>query len=401
MIQVALGIVLAFTLMLLLSRWKLWIGVFAASLVFGLMNYPFNRFLALTWETISSVRNWYLILGVGLIPVLGTILQESVHLSEILDRLKKRKKLYLVTTPLLFGLLPIPGGALLSCPLLNGVDKKITAHRYVVINLWFRHLLVIVYPLSSSLIIGAQLAGISIIQAVLSMIPVMLLMFVVGYVFLLKGIKNDRNDLSSDAKGHTPKTTICTLLLFFAAPFMHILLSTTVLSNHEQLAFFLAMVFSVFIVLISNRVRVSHLTGLFRKSKFDQFSLLFLFLLLFLTMVKNYENFDLLFRNFNPPILVAGFIALILTFISGRIEIALSIIYPFIFTVYEITSFTPLLFMFIYFSLFTGYLISPLHPCMAFTIEYFKTSYKEVFRLITPLLLIPFVSVVLLFLLGK
>jgi len=397
MIRIALSLVLAFGLMLFLSRYRLWLGVLAAGVIFGLFNYEWQEFLRLGFQTFSSVPNWLLVIGVGLIPVLGTIMRDSVHLSDMLQRLKRRKKIYLMLTPLLFGLLPIPGGALLSCPLIKGVDNDISGARYVAINLWFRHLLVIVYPLSSSIIIAAQLAGLSIAQAILAMSPVAVVMFVVGYFALIRSLRNKDNNKHKEMGKISVNRTIRTLLIFLSAPILHIFLSTTFLSHFEQLSFFISMSISIIIAILSNRISIAEFIQIVKKSKIEQFSLLFLFLLLFLNMVRSYENLELLFAGFHPPLFIVGIMAFFLTFLSGRIEISLSIIYPFIFTIYAITSFSPGLFRFIYFSLFAGYLISPLHPCLAFTTEYFQTGYWKVFRLIFPLLLIPFLIVSILF----
>jgi|SRR5690554_363047 integral membrane protein (TIGR00529 family) len=398
MIRIALSLVLAFGLMLFLSRYRLWLGVLAAGVIFGLFNYELREFFVLCFQTFSSIPNWLLVIGVGLIPVLGMIMRDSVHLAELLQRLKKRKKIYLMLTPLLFGLLPIPGGALLSCPLIKGVDSDISGARYVAINLWFRHLLVIVYPLSSSIIIAAQLAGLSIAQAILSMSPVAVIMFVVGYLFLIKGLKREE-DTEEEMGRLSINRTVRTLLIFLSAPILHITLSTTILSHFEQLSFFISMLVSIIIAIISNRLNLVRFIQILKKSKFDQFSLLFLFLLLFLNMVRSYENLELLFSGFHPPLYFVGIMAFVLTFLSGRIEISLSIIYPFIFTVYAISNFSPSLFRFVYFSLFAGYLISPLHPCLAFTTEYFQTGYWMVFKKTFPLLLIVFIVVSMIFIL--
>lgn len=401
MTQLTISIVLAFTLMMTLSRWRLWLGVLAAGLVFGIINYEPVHFLQLTIQTFTSLSNWLLVIGVGLIPILGTIMRESVHLTEILERLKKNKKLYLMLTPVLFGLLPIPGGALLSGPLLKDFDPNISKEQITAINLWFRHLLIIVYPLSPALIIAAQLAGISILQAVLSMIPVMIVMFVTGYFFLIRGIKEDTAYKAPEKSKQSKSRTIRTLLIFLSAPIIHITLSSFVLQESERLSFFIALTIAVVIALISNRIKFGDFLSIVKKSRFEQFSLLFLFLLLFLKMLTSYDNLMILFQGFHPPLYIVGFMAFLLSFISGRIEIALSFIYPFIFTVYGFTGFSPVLFAFIYFCLFSGYLVSPLHPCMAFSVQYFQTSYQKVVRIILPMLLIPFVAVSIIFLLTN
>ena len=45
----------------------------------------------------------------------------------------------------------------------------------------------------------------------------------------------------------------------------------------------------------------------------------------------------------------------------------------------------PMPFAVMFFSVFMGYLISPVHPCVTVTLEYFKTDYKAIFKeLIAP-----------------
>jgi len=230
------------------------------------------------------------------------------------------------------------------------------------------------------------------------MSPVAVIMFVVGYLFLIKGLKREE-DTEEEMGRLSINRTVRTLLIFLSAPILHITLSTTILSHFEQLSFFISMLVSIIIAIISNRLNLVRFIQILKKSKFDQFSLLFLFLLLFLNMVRSYENLELLFSGFHPPLYFVGIMAFVLTFLSGRIEISLSIIYPFIFTVYAISNFSPSLFRFVYFSLFAGYLISPLHPCLAFTTEYFQTGYWMVFKKTFPLLLIVFIVVSMIFIL--
>ena len=72
---------------------------------------------------------------------------------------------------------------------------------------------------------------------------------------------------------------------------------------------------------------------------------------------------------------VAGFI---LGFATGRVLLPASIIYPVYLTSGAIT---PFVFALIYTSIFFGYVISPVHPCVCVSLEYFNVSMKKFFKL--------------------
>jgi uncharacterized protein len=393
MLRFVIGIVITLVLLLLFSKWKLWLGVLAGALTFGIINLEITEIGRVFARVLADVETWFLVLAVGMIPVLGAIIRGSIHLESVLSRLRTKKKLYLMITPAMFGLLPIPGGALISCPLLKDFDKDISPERYVAINIWFRHLLVIVYPLSSSLIIASQLAGLSITTAIAHMFPFTLIMFLLGYWFIMSGIKNEELPQAKKMDSSDKKDVAKLAVVLLTAPFLHILLSLTLLRSQERFSFFVSMIVSVVLAMIINKISLKSLLKIARTSKIEQFSLLFLFLLFFIAIIRSYEHIDTIFSGFHPPMVLIGVLAFALSYASGRIEIALSIIYPLIFAAHHLTSFSGFLFSFIYYSLFAGYLLSPLHPCMAFSLEYFGCSYGKVNKILFPLVLIPFIVV--------
>ncbi len=391
-----ISLTVTFILLLLFSRWKLWIGVLAGALTFGVINLGVGELLFVFWVTIKNINNWLLVIAVGLIPVLGGIIRNSIHMNAVLSNLRKNKKQYLIMTPALFGLIPIPGGALLSCPLLKGFDKNISNDNYVAINIWFRHILVIVYPLSSSLIIASQLAGLTITTAIIHMLPFSAIVFIVGYLVLLRNIKNESLTGDIKYKKNRKRDVFYIALVLLSAPILHVVLVSTLLRSREQLSFFISMTVSVILATVINKISIKKLFKIISSSKVDQFSLLFLFLLLFINTIMAYDKLDTIFVGYSPPLVFVGLLAFLLSFISGRIEIALSIVYPLLFVAFGSEVIPGILFSFIYFSLFAGYLISPLHPCMAFSLEYFETKYIQVFKKLFPLIMIPFTMIAIL-----
>ncbi len=389
-ISILITLVLLFTL----SRWRLWVGVIAAALAFALFNLQTSQIVVVFTKTIFSTGNWFMIIAVGLIPIMGNMINGSAHLGKLMIRLKNNKKLYLILAPLIFGLLPIPGGALLSCPLLKDFSPEITKERYVIINIWFRHLLIIVYPLSSSLIIGTQIAGLPLSKVILNMFPIAVLMFILGYIFILPKMGKEEHKVTEIINKDASIRKL--LLSILSAPILHIMLTTTVLKGMEQFSFFISMMTAVSITVVTNKLSLKEIILFVRKSKIENFSLLFLCLLFFLNTIKQYEGFQTVFGTFVPAPVLMGVLGFILSYVTGRIEIALSIVFPLIFAAYIDFQFTTLYFVYIYFSLFAGYLISPLHPCMVFTLEYFESSYFRVMRYIFPLLLLPLTILALL-----
>lgn len=95
----------------------------------------------------------------------------------------------LAVTPLLIGTLPMPGGALLSAPLVEALDaeKRQGAETLSAINYWFRHVLELTWPLYPAFILTCSMSGIP--SARLSMLNLYALvsLIVIGQLFVIRG----------------------------------------------------------------------------------------------------------------------------------------------------------------------------------------------------------------------
>jgi hypothetical protein len=83
-------------------------------------------------------------------------------------------------------------------------------------------------------------------------------------------------------------------------------------------------------------------------------------------------------------------IAFLLGFGTGRIVIPAGIIIPMFLTKFGPIS--PITFAITYFSIFLGYVITPIHPCVSLTAEFFKVNTKDVLKVMLPLTLIALVT---------
>jgi hypothetical protein len=79
-----------------------------------------------------------------------------------------------------------------------------------------------------------------------------------------------------------------------------------------------------------------------------------------------------------------------LGFATGRIQLPISILIP-IYLVQFTTPTMPLLdFIFIYTSISLGYLITPIHPCVSYSTEFFETNFLKVVKILGKPIIISF-----------
>ena len=116
-------IISVFVLILLLNKLRLHLSLslIVGSLALGLwMDLGALRLGESILKTLTSFQTFSLILIVGSILVISRLLKESGHLDRILEsfgRISRDNRTVGSVMPALIGLLPMPGGALFSAPM--------------------------------------------------------------------------------------------------------------------------------------------------------------------------------------------------------------------------------------------------------------------------------------------
>ena len=129
-----------------------------------------------------------------LILVLNHTLQQSGQIRRIVEvffRVCRRPKTTLVFFPALLGLLPMPGGALFSAPMVEttGAPLGLRAEDKTLINYWFRHIWEYSWPLYPGIILSASMSGYSIAQISLYQLPMVVAVILAGYFFYIRRLK--------------------------------------------------------------------------------------------------------------------------------------------------------------------------------------------------------------------
>jgi uncharacterized protein len=107
-----------------------------------------------------------------------------------LEEWLKSPRLLLAGFPALVGLLPMPGGALFSAPLVAAVDpdNRLEAAHKAAINYWFRHIWEYWWPLYPGIILAIKYSGLSSGIFFLIQMPFTLAAAASGYVFIMRRV---------------------------------------------------------------------------------------------------------------------------------------------------------------------------------------------------------------------
>jgi integral membrane protein (TIGR00529 family) len=315
-------------------------------------------------------------------------MEESGLMIEMIQKMRISKKSSLMMIPALFGLLPVPGGALMSAPIVQQIDPEADANKKVSINVWYRHMLLIIYPLSSSLIIASFLTNINLYILVLGLLPGLIVMWLIGYITLVKNITPFSEQGERDLK-----RAFHNLLPILIAPIIDFIGRTFFDIPVPELFLLVGLFVSIWTALRFGNMNFSNVKIISKKMKIWRFPLIifamFMFLEVFILSGAPEE-----IASLDLSVFLLILIGFFLGFATGRIQLPISILIPIY--IVQFTGITiPLLdFIFIYTSISLGYLITPIHPCVAYSTEYFETDFIKAIKILGKPILISFILLI-------
>lgn len=124
---------------------------------------------------------------------------QSHDLVEGLEGYIHSPRIRLVLFPALVGLLPMPGGALFSCPMIRDAARNMNldGKRKALINYWFRHIWELAWPLYPGYALACTLLDIPLTRLLLFTFPAVFVAFATGWFFFLRdlgGSLDERED---------------------------------------------------------------------------------------------------------------------------------------------------------------------------------------------------------------
>ncbi len=201
---VALSFILVVTLLRL--RWKvgraLLLSVVLLAVTLPVRPGQFWDFIcrdwaAQPWHRAFPVQTADLMLLVVLVNFLGAVLDSyglSARLPGALRRLLRSRRLSLAGLPAMMGLMPTPGGIMLSAPIVRkaAAEYGMPPARAAVVNYWFRHVWEFSFPLFPSLPLMAAMLGAEVGAVIAHTSYISLVALLFGGFFLLRGFLRAR-----------------------------------------------------------------------------------------------------------------------------------------------------------------------------------------------------------------
>ncbi len=368
-----IGFVLAVLALMTLSRWDLALALFAAALLLGVFIFDPQPVGNAVYRTFADPSIILLALVVGIIPIIGGVLEQSGQMDALVDHLHIGERAFFIISPALLGLLPMPGGALLSAPLLaKGSKSSVSGTVKVAVNVWFRHILLLVYPLAPALIASAKIAGLDVYRIIPYLLPGFVLTVVIGYQFWIQ-------HLSGTEGWQKPVTreSMVPIAIILLAPAADLCVHALGIFTVRETATLIGVLLSLIVAFPLSSLRIRDLYSIGKEMHALRFAGIIFGMFLFLhvfqetSIPSQLEHFPL------SPVVLCVLIGFILGFITGRIQVPVSIIVPIFLVKFGLL--TPLTFAVMYFSIFLGYVISPIHPCVAVSVEYFQITFRQYF----------------------
>jgi len=366
-----LGFAISLAGILIISKKNLALALISGALLLGLFTLPFALLVDRVIHTLTDPSILLLAAAMGIIPMLGGTMKDSGQVDRLVNNVRLPRRYLLPFSSALMGLLIMPGGALLSAPILEkggeGVKPSITA----AINNWFRHLLILIYPLAPALIVSAKICDLDVYHTLIYLFPAAVLAGILGYVFFLRRVHG-----SPRREGKFSLTgLLIPLVVILSAPVLDFGLKR--IFSLGSLATLIGVSVALGLSIGFSRTKLD-LVKITRRMKPWNFGLIIIGMFLYLHIFQESDVRLLIAGIPLPPLVLAVVGGFLLAILTGRVQLPASIIFPvFVGATGQVG---PFIFGLIFVGIYFGYIISPVHPCLVVTCEYFHVPLKAMIK---------------------
>lgn len=300
-------------------------------------------------------------------------------------------RLRLIFFPALIGLLPMPGGAIFSAPMIKDMASPfhIPARQLVLLNYWFRHVWELCWPLYPGIILAAYIADTPLFSLLALTWPSLALTIGLGWLFYLRP---GALPLSSDSPAvggiKSPLALLYEalplLIAVLGALALETLLALLDLNIPLEWGFVAALLAAMACTALQNKLKAADLRRLFKNPHAPRMLFLVAAIFAFKAILEEGGVVSELAGSVTSAAALY-WISLALPFIVGMIS-GLTVAFvggtlPLILGLAAQLSVSPL--GYIVLALFSGYigvLTSPLHVCLILSCGYFQTSLESVLK---------------------
>jgi uncharacterized protein len=381
----SLALLLSIGVILLLLRLKVHPGpaVFIGGLVLSLIVLPAIETPRLMLKTATSIQTWRLIGIIICAYFLSKLMEQRGLLTKLAHTLESiGPKMAMHVVPSVIGMVPMPGGALVSATAMKGLAErlKLTPGQSTYINFWFRHTWELAVPVYPSVIAASVVLAVPLSTVVVTMLPVIPLMAFFGGIVSYRILRN-----TPPAPPRTLTGSQLAKELWHASWPVVVLVAIVVSGLEAAIAFLIVSV----LLAVQQHVSRRELKVALRYA----FGLKVLFLLFAVILYKDFVTASgaayTMFADMQaasiPPAAILITLPLLIGFAAGLsmafVGVAFPLLLPFIF---DGTSLNVYALFLAYVAGGLGYMVSPLHLCLILSAEFFGARLSDVYRYMIP-----------------
>ncbi|MBI5843408.1 MAG: DUF401 family protein [Deltaproteobacteria bacterium] len=394
---------LVFALILVLMRWvSLGSALMAGAVVLGLAAglSPFELVSAMALALVAP-DTLLISAVVFLIMVLSHFMEKSGHMARLLTAFRgisRNAKANLILFPVLIGLLPMPGGAVFSAPLVEATARQqnLTEPDKALVNYWFRHIWEFSWPLYPGILLASKLSGISLARLAPAMLPLTIIALLAGYRVLLPGVSGSVEEGENAGKGGwKPFLWEFLPIAVVIAGFAVLEIAARALSGAfpalgrlpSEVPLVMALAASIAWTAVADRVGRELFKEVFTQKALWVMVYMIVAIMVFSAVLEKSGTVASISADlvrYRVPVALA---AIILPFIVGLVT---GITVAFVGTAFPVVlglaaasgpgaNLLPLVAL-AFCAGYTGVLITPVHACLALTLAYFHSGFSSVWR---------------------
>ncbi|MCD6384409.1 DUF401 family protein [Candidatus Sumerlaeota bacterium] len=381
------------------------------------------RFLRATAEGVVSLDTLSLVIIVTGILILSNGMSASGRLERIVGSFRRvvgESRITLVTFPALIGLLPMPGGAVFSAPMVGAVSQNTTLspHHKTIINYWFRHIWEYWWPLYPGVILALSLTHIPAWKFIMLNLPMTAVGLGAGYLVTLRHVRlsasNSHSEYSKENILRFLNELVPILLMVFTLLFLGVGINVVCKAFGykskllERSPILLGLVLSFSWVVIADNLSWENVRKILVKKSIWQLGLLVITIMIFKSLLEHSGGVTILrdeLLTYHIPIIglimVLPLITGIVTGIAiGFVGTSFPVVITLIATLNIPTEHIGSLIFIAYVFGYIGMMLSPVHLCLLLTKDYFRANLGKVYlHYLIPLSLVTAIPALALFLL--
>lgn len=356
------------------------------ALALGIIYFtPPLQFLKAAAVGVFSPKSLEMTLTLMLTMVMEHILRTTGMLKRMVSSLSVSvpdRRFVMAAMPAMIGMLPSPGGAVFSAPMVNEAagDANIPPEQKALINYWYRHIWEYVSPLYPGIILAAGITGLSTQTLFAVNLPFALSVIGWGALFCFRGIGHGKPTLPSAGRKRE-------FLIFLAmiSPIMLALLLVVLFRVNAVLALGIA----VLALYGYHRYTPAMILKNLRESVSGKALFLVIGIMIFQEVLRTTGALGGISAFFAATRMPVHLLLFLIPFIAGLMTGLtvgyVGITFPLLLPLMGASAPSPALVALAFGSGFAGVMLSPVHLCYVLTCEYFHADIAKVYhRLFLP-----------------